>query len=64
MKEYTHTANIVTKCIVGEYVERLRIRQTPKHIIDEKGRKYNRRIPFCGTHELLIETIMEIKNVD
>lgn len=62
MKRYTHTINVLTRTLFGEVVEKLKIRQTTKHIIDEKGRKYNKRYPCCGDHELILETISEIKN--
>lgn len=61
-KEFTHMAEIVTHCVSEEYSENLKIRYTKKHIIDEKGRKYNRRAPWCGAMELISESISKIED--
>lgn len=60
MKTYTHYGDVETAELDSHTREELKIRQTKKHWIDEKGRKFNKKRPLCGNHHLLLNTIKEI----
>jgi len=58
MKENTHEGTV--RCSHTDAEEFVKLREKPKCWIDENGRKYNKKRPWCGSKQLLLGSIREL----